>query len=328
MALTTRFTELVGCIVPIQCAGMGTASPLLAAEVARAGGLGMLSGVMLSVEQLEATFAELQTNTAGSIGVNFLIPFLEDEAVIDVAAKHSRLVDFFYGEPDAKLVQRVHDGGALAGWQVGSVKEAILAQEAGCDLVILQGVEAGGHVRGTRGLLTMMADVLDAIERPVVAAGGISTPRAVAMALAAGASAVRIGTRFAATPESGFHPDYINALIEADGEDAVYTEKFSVGWKAPHRVLSQSIEAAALLPDGIIGEVSIGGQQIEVPRFSVFSPLDTATGEVNAMAQYAGQGVSAIKSCEPAADILRQLADGAESILKTDADRLNRMLTK
>lgn len=327
MALTTRFTELLGCMVPIQCAGMGTASPLLAAEVARAGGLGMLSGVMLTAEQLEATFAELQPNTTGSIGVNFLIPFLEDEAVVDVAAKHSRLVDFFYGDPDAGLVQRVHDGGALVGWQVGSLKEAILAQEVGCDLVILQGVEAGGHVRGTRGLLTMMADVLDAVECPLVAAGGISTPRAVAMALAAGASAVRIGTRFAATPESGFHPDYINALIEADGEDTVYTEKFSVGWEAPHRVLSRSIEAAELLADGIIGEVGIGGQQVEVPRFSVFSPLDTATGAVNAMAQYAGQGVSAIKSCEPAADILRQLADGAEAILKTDAERLNRMLS-
>jgi len=95
MALTTHFTELVGCTVPIQCAGMGTASPLLAVEVAKAGGLGMLSGVMMTGEQLETVFADVQANTTGSIGTNFLIPFLEDEAVIDVAAKHSRLVDFF-----------------------------------------------------------------------------------------------------------------------------------------------------------------------------------------------------------------------------------------
>jgi nitronate monooxygenase len=327
MALTTHFTELVGCTVPIQCAGMGTASPLLAVEVAKAGGLGMLSGVMMTGEQLETVFADVQANTTGSIGTNFLIPFLEDEAVIDVAAKHSRLVDFFYGDPDTNLVQRVHDGGALVGWQVGTVREAILAEKVGCDIVILQGVEAGGHVRGTRGLLTMMADVLDAVACPVIAAGGIGTPRAVAMALAAGASAVRVGTRFAATPESGFHPDYINALIDADGEDAVYTEKFSVGWEAPHRVLSRSIEAAERQPDGIVGEITgMDGQQIEVPRYSVFSPLASATGKVNAMAQYAGQGVSAIKSCEPAADILRQLADGAETILKADADRINQML--
>lgn len=326
MALKTRFTELVGCMAPIQCAGMGTASPRLAIAVARAGGLGMLSGIMLTAAQMETILAEVQSNTVGSIGVNFLIPFLEDEAVIDIAAQHSRVVDFFYGEPDAKLVQKVHRGKALAGWQVGTVKEAKAAEDAGCDFVILQGVEAGGHVRGTRGLLTMMADVLDVVKCPVVAAGGIATARAVAMALAAGASAVRIGTRFVATPESGYHPDYINALIEASDEDTIFTDQFSVGWDAPHRVLSQSLNAALSLPDGIIGEINIGGQQLDVPRFSVFSPIENTTGKVNAMAQYAGQGVGAIKTCEPAADILQQLADGAESILKADLHRLNQML--
>lgn len=326
MTLTTRFTEMVGCMVPIQCAGMGLASPTLAVEVARAGGLGMMSGVMLSAEQLEDIFAEIQTNIIGQIGVNFLIPFLEDDSVVDVAARNARVVDFFFGEPDKKLVKKVHDGGSLAGWQVGSVNEAIAAQKCGCDFVILQGTEAGGHVRGTRGLLTMMADVLDILECPVVAAGGIATPRAVAMALAAGAAAVRIGTRFVATPESGYHPDYINALIESDGEDAIYTEQFSVGWEAPHRVLSGCIGAAEDLQDDIIGNIDFGGQQIEIPRNSVFGPMVTTTGNINAMAQYAGQGVGAILTCEPAADILRQLAEGAESILKTDRDRLNRML--
>lgn len=211
-------------MVPIQCAGMGMASPKLAAEVARAGGLGMMSGVMMPAEELEKILLDMQENVVGKIGVNFIIPFLEDEALVDVAAQNSHVVDFFFGDPDTKLINRVHDGGALAGWQVGSVKEALAAVDVGCDFVILQGTEAGGHVRGTRGLLTMMADVLDAVDCPIVAAGGIATPRAVAMALAAGASAVRIGTRFVATPESGYHPDYINALIASDGEDAVYTE--------------------------------------------------------------------------------------------------------
>jgi len=209
---------------------------------------------------------------------------------------------------------------------VGSVNEAIAAAGSGCDFVILQGTEAGGHVRGTRGLLTMLADVLDALEIPVVAAGGIATPRAVAMALAAGASAVRIGTRFVATPESGYHPDYINALIESNGEDAVYTEQFSIGWAAPHRVLASCMEAASALTEEVIGKVRFGDQELDVPRNSVFSPMTATTGKLRAMAHYAGQGVSAIKSCEPAADILRQLADGAETILKADQQRLNRML--
>jgi nitronate monooxygenase len=326
MTIKTKFTELVGCLVPIQCAGMGMASPVLAAEVARAGGLGMMSGVMLPPDQLELTLQEMQAKISGQIGVNFLIPFLEDEAAIDVAANNACVVDFFFGDPDSRLITKVHDGGALAGWQVGSVKEALAAAESGCDFVILQGTEAGGHVRGTRGLLTMMADVLDAVDCPVVAAGGIATPRAVAMALAAGASAVRIGTRFVATPESGYHPDYINALIASDGEDALYSRQFSVGWDAPHRVLSSCIDAAEMLKDDIIGEVGFGGAQIDVPRNSVFGPMETSTGHLNAMAQYAGQGVSAIKSCKPAADVLRQLTEGAEEILKADQRRLNQML--
>ena len=146
------------------------------------------------------------------------------------------------------------------------------------------------------------------------------------MALAAGASAVRIGTRFVATPESGYHPDYIDALIDAEGEDAIYTEQFSVGWEAPHRVLSDCIDRAAARQEEIVGEVDFGGNKIEVPRNSVFGPMVTTTGKINAMAQYAGQGVSAIHSCEPAADILRQLAEGAEVILRGDLERLNHTL--
>ena len=326
MALTTRFTELVGCMVPIQCAGMGMASPELAFAVAEAGGLGMMSGIMMPPQDLEKILMKAKAHVVGQIGVNFLIPFLEDESVVDVAAENARVVDFFFGEPDPNLIKKVHDGGALAGWQVGSVKEALVAEDSGCDFVILQGIEAGGHVRGTRGLLTMMADVLDALTCPIVAAGGIATPRAVAIALMAGASAVRIGTRFVATPESGYHPEYINALIDAVGEDAIYTEQFSVGWEAPHRVLSSCIDAAENMDSEIIGEIKIGNQQIKVPRNSVFSPMVSSGGNIHAMAQYAGQGVGAVDSCEPAAALLLHLTDGAEAILKSDLEKLNRML--
>lgn len=327
MAIKTKFTELVGCLVPIQCAGMGMASPELAAAVANAGGLGMTSGVMLGPGQLEETLQAMSGEMSGRIGVNFLIPFLEDDTVVDIAASHSQVVDFFYGEPDPALIKKVHDAGALAGWQVGSVREAILAEERGCDFIILQGTEAGGHVRGTRGLLTMLADVLDVVSCPVLAAGGIATPRAVAMALAAGAAGVRIGTRFVATPESGYHPDYINALIAAEGEDAIYTQQFAVGWDAPHRVLSSCMDVAASLKDEIVGTVSFAEQQIDIPRNSVMSPMSGSSGRLDAMALYAGQGVSAVNSCEPAADVLRQLADGAEQILREDRQRLEQMLS-
>jgi nitronate monooxygenase len=114
--LSTAFTELVGCQVPIQLAGMPQVSvPRLAAAVADAGGLGMITPTDDTVEILE----QLANETSGKFGINFLIPFLDLEAV-EAAAGRARVVDFHFGDPDASLVARVHQGGALAGWQVGS----------------------------------------------------------------------------------------------------------------------------------------------------------------------------------------------------------------
>jgi nitronate monooxygenase len=204
--LRTRFTDLVGCSAPLQLAGMGggVGTPELASAVARAGGLGMI-GPALSSEELRVSLDGLREDPPGVIGVNFLMPFLEGAAV-EVSASRARVVEFFYGDPDAELVRTVHEGGALASWQVGSVAEARAAVQAGCDLVVAQGTEAGGHVRGRLGLLPLLGEVLEAVEVPVVAAGGMGTSRGVAAALAAGAAGVRVGTRFVAAAESGSTP--------------------------------------------------------------------------------------------------------------------------
>src|SRR5204863_4315258 len=143
----------------------------------------------------------------------FLVPFLDRDAVA-VAAARSRLVEFFWGEPDRALVESAHAGGARAAWQVGSADEARAARDAGCDIVVAQGVEAGGHVRGTTGLLPLLDIVLDATDDaiPVVAAGGIATARTFAAVMATGASAARVGTRFVVTREANAHPRYLDAL--------------------------------------------------------------------------------------------------------------------
>src|SRR5205823_5678448 len=117
----------------------------------------------------------------------------------------------------------VHTGGGRAGWQVGSADEARDAQDAGCDVIVAQGIEAGGHVRGTTGLLPLLEEVRAAVDLPLVAAGGIGSGRAMAAALVAGADAVRVGTRFLAATESIAHPIYIDALIRAGADDTVVT---------------------------------------------------------------------------------------------------------
>ena len=314
--LTTRFTELIGCTVPIQQAGMGgIATPELAAAVADAGALGMVAVPAAPAPVVADVLAGLRARTAGAFGINFLMPFLDRDAVAAAADKVT-LVEFFYDEPDASLVEMVHAGGALAGWQVGSVEEAKKAVTAGCDLVIAQGTEAGGHVRGSIGLLALLADVLDAIEVPVVAAGGISTPRALAAVLAAGADGARVGTLFVAAAEADAHPAYVDALIAAHGEDTVLTEAFSVMWpNAPHRVLRSCVDKAATFDGEVVGEVQMADQRMPLPRHAVVCPGRTTTGEIEAMALYAGQSVGDVTALKAAADIVRELADGAEALL-------------
>jgi nitronate monooxygenase len=314
--LTTKFTTLVGCSVPIQQAGMGgVALRELAAAVTNAGGLGMIGGVRLPPPFLSDQLEQLGRQTRGPFGVNFLIPFLDREC-LEVAAQRARVVEFFYGDPDPDLVRIVHTTRALAAWQVGSRDEARAAVDAGCDFIVAQGVEAGGHVRGRTGLFPLLDEVLPVVQVPVVAAGGIGTPRGMAAALAAGAGAVRVGTRFVAAQESEAHPYYKDALAQARPQDTVLTEAFSANWPgAPHRVLRSCIEAARALPDEVVGEADIGGRRIPLARFMTPAPLRTTTGKVEAMALYAGESVGSVHAVQAAADILRELVEGAERLL-------------
>jgi NAD(P)H-dependent flavin oxidoreductase YrpB (nitropropane dioxygenase family) len=316
-AMETAFTRLVGCRLPIQQAGMGgTAGPELAAAVADAGALGMLGLPAAPPAGVRAALDEVARRTTGVFGVNFLMPFL-DRAAVEAAADTARLVEFFYGDPEPALVADVHAGGALACWQVGSADEARAAADAGCDLVVAQGVEAGGHVRGEVGLLPLLDLVLDAVEVPVVAAGGLGSARAVAAVLAAGAAAARVGTRFLAAPEADVHPRYLEALVGAGPQDTVLTTAFSVLWPdAPHRVLRACVQAAMASDEDPVGEMVLAdGTRVPVPRLAPPSPGRDSTGRLEAMAQYAGQSVGQVRGPQSAADIVAELADGAAALL-------------
>jgi nitronate monooxygenase len=314
--LMTRFTELVGCDVPLQQAGMGgVAGPDLAVAVSDAGALGTVAMHMMPAPVVAEALDGVRQRTNAPLGFNVLMPFL-DHAAVEAASSRCRVVEFFYGEPYADLVGLVHQGGALAAWQVGSQSEAVAARDAGCDVVIAQGVEAGGHVRGKVGLVALLPDVLDAVDVPVVAAGGIATARAMAAALAAGADAVRVGTRFVATPEADAHPEYVDALVHARAEDTTLTEAFSVMWPdAPHRVLRSCVERAEAEEDEVVGELESNGTVIPIPRLSVMCPTRGTRGAIDAMALYAGESVTAVRAVMPAADVVRELASGAEALL-------------
>ncbi len=287
--METAFTRLVGCTVPIQLAGMGSVlTAELAAAVSEAGALGQITLAGTTFDVAQQRLEKLQSLTSKPFGVNVLIPYL-DLQILDFASRRARVVDFFWGDPDSTLVERAHAGGALVSWQVGSVSEALAAQTAGCDFVIAQGNEAGGHIRGKLGLLPLLSGVLDIVSIPVLGAGGIGTARSVAAVLVMGAGGVRVGTRFIAAEESNAHPDYVKAVIDAKAEDSVRTSLFHVDCPlcpSTHGVLRSAIEAAEALDKEVVAEVEIGGERRQIRR---------------------GQSVGAIKRVQPAAEIVAEL---------------------
>jgi NAD(P)H-dependent flavin oxidoreductase YrpB (nitropropane dioxygenase family) len=329
--LRTKFTELLGCTVPLQQAGMGKiASPALAAAVAKAGGLGMVSGIGAAPPEYVAKILDgLHRSTSGAFGANFIVAGARESGkldadflkVLEVAASRAPVVEFFYETPDPELVELAHAGGALVSWQLGSGPEAVAAERAGCDLIVAQGTEAGGHVRGKIGLLALLDEVLPAVKVPVVAAGGIGTGRAMAAALAAGASAVRVGTRFVASEEAGTHPAYVEKLIAAEAKDTILTEAFSANWpNAPHRVLRSCVEAVDRFQGDVVGETSQPwAPNIRVPVHSrdSFVADKTTTGEFAAMPLWAGESVGGVKRLQPAGEIVRELADEAEALFRS-----------
>ena len=316
--LDTEFTRLVGCTTPIQSVPVpGIATAEFVAAVCNAGGLGMLSGGLASPDSLRADLDRLEANTSGVFGVNFLMPFVtSDMSLIEIAASRARVVEFFYGEPDSGLVDVAHAGGALCSWQVGSTTEAQAAEQVGCDFIIIQGVEAGGHVRGSAGLLPVLSGTLAAVSVPVLAAGGLATGRDVAAMLSAGAAGCRIGTRVVCTLESNAHEDYKQALVAANAEDTAHTEAFSVMWPdAPHRVLQSAVDAMENCEEEVIGECDISGKVWSIARGSVIAPTRESVGNIQAMALYAGQSVGNIHSVDSVAEVMRELVDDATRYL-------------
>jgi nitronate monooxygenase len=319
----TRFTELVGCEVPVQLAPMGAiCTPELVAAVTKAGAMGMTAMPMAPADAVAEMLEGMQAAAHGPIGFNVLMPFLDVE-VVDAAAPRCRVVDFYHGDPDPTLVTRVHERGALAGWQVGSVDAATAAADAGCDLLVVRGTEGGGRMYGSRSLWPLLVEVLDAVDVPVIAAGGIAEGRGVAAALAAGAAGVRMGTRFVATPESGAHPAYKDAIVAASGSGTVLTDAYRVMWpseEANARVLRTAFERAEKLPaDAPVGKLTMGPMTVDVPRFGVPPPTTTAEGEVTAMALYAGESVASIDAVEPASELVPRIAADAEFHLRAPA---------
>ena len=289
----------------------GAATARLASEVSQAGGLGALGASWTEPGVLRERIRSITRVTDRPFCVNLVLDFEQDERLEVAVEERAPIVSFSFGL-SPQLIARARAGGARVLVQVASADAGRAAADAGADALIVQGVEAGGHVQGVVGLLPLLAEVRRAVSLPLLAAGGIGDPASARAALASGALAVVMGTRFLATDECDAHPSYKARLLEAQARDTVLTQLFDVGWPgSPHRVIRNSTykqwEAAGGPPSG---ERPGEGEEVAsgVPRYASDPPLVRTEGDIEAMAMYAGRSVGAIAKVEPAAAIVERFA--------------------
>jgi nitronate monooxygenase len=206
--MKTKLCQMLGIEHPIIAAPMGPdlTGPDLVAAVSNAGGLGILQAQFRSPPVFRREIRRVRALTAKPFGVNLLLHFPVEDRVAICLEERVPVLSLFWGDP-TPYVGRAHAAGVKVFHQVGSVANARRAAAAGVDVIIAQGVEAGGHVAGEVSTLALVPRVVDAVApRPVVAAGGIADARGVVAVLALGAQAAMLGTRFLASAESRAHP--------------------------------------------------------------------------------------------------------------------------
>lgn len=274
--------EQIGVRAPVVQAGLGggLSRHELAAAVAEAGGLGTIA--VNGATAIEHELRAARELTGGPLAVNVLLPFARRDWF--EAAAEADVVVTFWGRPKRRTPGIwIH--------QCGSVEEVRAAQAAGADALIVQGVEAGGHVRGRQPALELLAQARAALpmDYPLLLAGGIAEREDVERALEAGASGAVAGTRFLLAEESRAHPEYKRRLLDA--EETILTELFGLGWPAPHRVVpNAATERESKEPLPPIAATDDGPEELVDD-----GPL------------YAGKTVARIRQLRPAAEIVGEL---------------------
>ena len=320
--LHTPVCDLLGCDVPVMLAGMGGPSRSeLVAAVTEAGGFGFLGMVRESPRRIQTEIERVRARTARNFGIN-LIPAatppneLEAELHTVLALKPFAVALFWDVAHD--VIKRLRDAGIFVVHQVGSAAEAEEAQRAGAQVLIAQGIEAGGHVRATKPLFETLSEVLAVANVPVLASGGIATGKDVAAVLRHGAQGAVLGTAFLATNESFAHDYHKQRIVDAREGETVRTQIFHINWPegAYVRVLENSVTRGEH-GDAFDGRREVIGQEKSRPihLFSTDSPLRNMTGDYEAMALYAGIGSAKITDIVPAAERLERIVNEAVDAL-------------
>jgi NAD(P)H-dependent flavin oxidoreductase YrpB (nitropropane dioxygenase family) len=324
-SLQTPFCRGLGLTAPVVQAPVGSAAtPELAAAVSNAGGLGMLALSWTDPGSVRERVRAARALTDRPFGVNLVLEWPQHERVRACAEESVAVVSTFWGDP-RPYVDAIHAGGALHLHTVGSADEARRAVEAGVDVIVAQGWEAGGRVWGEVATLALVPAVVDAVRPvPVIAAGGVADGRGLAAVLVLGADAAWVGTRFLLAREASVHDEWRRRIQDACETSTLYSTLFDRGWPdAPHRTLRNSTvraweRAGRPAAPGRPGEGDVVAYAPDgscLYRYGPDPALGGATGDVEALALYAGQSAGIVKDVLPAAAIVDGLISGAAQAL-------------
>ena len=315
--LRTRLTDVLGVEHPVMLAGMGGVSyHRLVAAVSEAGGYGCFGASTLPADELRAEMRAARALTDKPFGVD-LLTALPQRLLEDVALLIDEGATVFaagLGIPH-DVISMCHERNVLVLSMCGKVRHAVAAVEAGCDIVVAQGTEAGGHT-GQIATLPLVAQVVAAVgdRVPVVAAGGISDGRGLAAALALGADGVWVGTRFIATPEANTGRGFKDALVRSREDDTVISKGFS---GKPMRVVRNEVathfeqhpEELKPFPDQLLAAVEGGWLHLGANE-------DTPGVDPARECFPAGQAVGGIDALVPAGEIVVRMVEEAEAALR------------
>jgi enoyl-[acyl-carrier protein] reductase II len=318
--MRTRLTELLDIEHPVMLAGMGGVSyHELVAAVSEAGGIGTLGASTMGADTLRAEMARVRESTDKPFGVDLLtaLPGQVDDGVDAVIDGGARIYVAGLGVP-REVIDKLHDNQILVGSMCGKVRHAESAVASGCDFVVAQGTEAGGHT-GTVATMALVPQVVDAVgtDVPVVAAGGLFDGRGLAAALALGADGVWIGTRFIATPEARAVAGYKDLLVERAEDETVVSRAYT--GKTCRVLRNEWTQHFDDHPD----ELAPFPQQIFTSMDAGVNHLGAASGtEVDVAREFmpAGQGTGAIRDLVPAGELVMRFVGEAEAMI----DRLAR----
>ncbi len=313
----TPICDLLGIDFPIIQAGMGPfTSAELVAAVSNAGALGSLGAGARPIKNLAEQLDKLSELTSRPFAINHtLSPSLPDREALRLTLKaRPRLVSFALGDPK-EYVKQVHEEGLLVMHQVTTVQQAYQAAESGVDIIIAQGSEAGGF-GGTISASVLIPQVVVAVSPvPVVAAGGIADGRGLVSALALGAQAVNIGTRFLASTEAPISDNWKKAILAADSQDAQKVEF----WNDIFPISGQAYQTVPrTLSSPFIEEWQNRREVIQQDNKRLQAEVGSAiqAGSLGELFPFTGQTAGLITEIQAAGEIVNLVMRQAEATIK------------